>query len=146
MRRFVRHPSNMPIDISTMVDGKVNSDYSHKEFTQLDNLSSGGICCKVKHFIPKGTHVNIHIPSVQKDYEGYGVSAWCRNSSTSGYELGIRFDSDNDAFNYHMVEQICLIEEYRQLALSKEGRTISSEEAAIEWIGKFADKFPSSLH
>ena len=42
-----------------------------------------------------------------------------------------------------MVEQLCHIEHYRNEVNRKEGRDISSEEAATEWIAQFADKFPA---
>ena len=41
-----------------------------------------------------------------------------------------------------MVEQVCPIEQYRHEMLKNEGRTLSSEEAALEWIQKYAPQFP----
>ena len=43
-----------------------------------------------------------------------------------------------------MVEQICHIEQYRREVLKKEGRRLSSEEAASEWIVKYASDFPDT--
>ncbi len=41
-----------------------------------------------------------------------------------------------------MLEQICYMEEYKKEILDKDGRVLTSEEAAIEWITKFAAEFP----
>ncbi|MEN9848882.1 MAG: hypothetical protein RL368_1622 [Pseudomonadota bacterium] len=41
-----------------------------------------------------------------------------------------------------MVEQVCQIELSRQ-DFAKYGRFINVEEAALEWIARFADRFPS---
>ena len=43
-----------------------------------------------------------------------------------------------------MVEQICHIEHYRNELLQTEGREISSEVAAKEWIEKYAHTFPGA--
>ena len=41
-----------------------------------------------------------------------------------------------------MIEQICHIEQYKADVLAKEGRQLDVEQAAREWIYKFADDFP----
>jgi hypothetical protein len=41
-----------------------------------------------------------------------------------------------------MVEQICHIEDYRQSVCRVEGRQLSAEEAAVEWIAQYAAQFP----
>ncbi|MFB3091409.1 MAG: PilZ domain-containing protein, partial [Gammaproteobacteria bacterium] len=58
------------------------------------------------------------------------------------YEIGIEYRGEVDVYRLRMVEQICHIEHYRKEIQIREGRTISSEQAAKEWIVKFADGFP----
>jgi hypothetical protein len=41
-----------------------------------------------------------------------------------------------------MVEQVCHIEHYKNEVKRREGREISGEQAANEWIAKFAGNFP----
>jgi hypothetical protein len=41
-----------------------------------------------------------------------------------------------------MVEQLCHIEAYRRRVLQDEGRRLTDEEAAMEWIANYADRFP----
>jgi hypothetical protein len=41
-----------------------------------------------------------------------------------------------------MVEQVCHIEQYKADVLKKEGRELTGEEAAKEWILKYAKDFP----
>jgi hypothetical protein len=62
----------------------------------------------------------------------------------NSYETGVEFLSRDDAFMAHMVEQVCLIENYRQDILRTEGRLLSPEDAAKEWISKYAARFPGS--
>ena len=47
-------------------------------------------------------------------------------------------------FRARMVEQVCHIEQYRHEILKNEGRKLSSEAAALEWIQKYAPLFPGS--
>jgi hypothetical protein len=47
------------------------------------------------------------------------------------------------AFLARMVEQVCHIEDYRQSVSRIEGRQLSAEEAATEWIDRYARDFPA---
>ena len=40
-----------------------------------------------------------------------------------------------------MVQQVCAVEHYRQEELQK-GRVLNSQQAASEWIAKYAGRFP----
>jgi hypothetical protein len=66
----------------------------------------------------------------------------------SGYELGVTFLDAEDAFRARMVEQLCHIEDYRRSVMRTQGRELSLDEAATEWIEKFAEDFPEigSVH
>ena len=66
--------------------------------------------------------------------------AWCK-ARADGFELGVEFLDAEDAFRARMVEQICYIENYRKTVYETEGRALTSEEAALEWIGKHAAQF-----
>lgn len=47
----------------------------------------------------------------------------------------------NNAFKARMVEQVCQIKKYHQ-TLEQQGRVLSIEEAAMEWISRYAADFP----
>jgi len=40
-----------------------------------------------------------------------------------------------------MIEQLCHIERYRWKVQKEEGRLLTSEEAAVEWISRYAGVF-----
>jgi len=50
-----------------------------------------------------------------------------------------------EAFAARMVEQLCHIAHYRLNAAKREGRKLSPEGAADEWISRFAARFPPLL-
>ena len=62
----------------------------------------------------------------------------------AGYEVGVSFLDPEDVFRARMVAQVCFIEDYRRSIARAEGRELSSEEAAGEWIAKYAHKFPGA--
>ncbi|HRL74978.1 MAG TPA: hypothetical protein PK440_00400 [Candidatus Accumulibacter phosphatis] len=51
-----------------------------------------------------------------------------------------------DPFAARMLAQVTLIERYRASVLRREGRLLDSDSAALEWIARYAEHFPSPEH
>lgn len=136
MRKFVRHPSSIPIELS--IDRERCCGPMH-----MHNLSSAGIACRVEQALPVGSTVQVRIPLIWPDYRGCGVVVWCRQHG-DGYEAGIRF-AEADALKTKMVEQLCQIEQYRQQLAVERGEDIDDEEAAREWIRRHAREFSATF-
>lgn len=62
--------------------------------------------------------------------------------STSPSQVVVWIGRKREAFAARMVEQLCHIAHYRLLAATNEGRSLSLERAANEWIARFAAHFP----
>lgn len=138
MREYIRHPSSVPIKILEL-DGPIK----HGTNT-LSNVSFGGVSCIFEEEIEVGSSLNIRIDCVDPNFEVSGTVVWCKPYKQA-YEVGIQFLVHKDKmFLFRMVEQLCHIEHYRNEVNKKEGRELSSEEAAAEWISRFADKFPAN--
>ncbi|MBU6949964.1 PilZ domain-containing protein [Hahella sp. HN01] len=88
-----------------------------------------------------GEKVMVVIAFVRPTFRTPAQVIWC-NDVGNGFEIGLRFMSEKDAFAARMVEQVCHIEHYKREVLATEGRRMSGEEAAIEWIEKHAPDFP----
>jgi hypothetical protein len=84
--------------------------------------------------------MTVRIPSVSPVFESNARVVWCL-ADASGYRVGVEFLDADDEFRARMVEQVCHIETYRQQVRESERRDISAEEAALEWIVKFAERF-----
>ncbi len=136
MRQFIRHPSSIPVQL-------IEFDGAFKlGLNTLNNVSFGGVCCVCSEPIEKGSSVKMKINCVNPDFEIKGVVVWCKPKNDV-YEVGVEFIVSKDKiFLLRMVEQVCHIEHYRQEVLNNEGRELTSEDAAKEWIDKFADDFP----
>jgi len=132
MRNYIRHPTSIPIYVSAgLNDG---ADVS------MRNLSVGGLSFITSIPVKVGSVIDLTIPCVNPDYQGEGVIVWRRNQLPEGFEVGVRFTNEDEYFRVRMVEQVCQIEEYRQ-QLAEAGRDLTSEEAAYEWITRFAAGF-----
>ena len=134
MRQFIRHPTDIPIKYS-LHDGP--GDIREN----LHNINEGGLCFGAHSEIPSGTTIRIVIPVCEPPFKAEGKVVWCRRTDDH-YSVGVRFEDSATEFAIRMVEQVCHIEQYRRDILKDQGRSLSSEEAAAEWISKHAEDFP----
>jgi len=132
MRKFIRHPSDFPIFVSSVGEP---GDAS----AQLCDISQGGFACQLGSALPPGNKVTLRIPCLDQDQRVSGKVVYC-NSDVNGYRIGIQFDDETEAFKVKMVEQVCQIEHYRR-ELRGTGRELDAESAAYEWINRYGREF-----
>lgn len=132
MRRFIRHPTDFPILITSV---GVPGDSS----AQLCDISQGGFACQLGRALFPGNKVTLNIPCLDQCQRVSGKVVYC-NSGTNGYRVGIQFDDEKEAFKIKMVEQVCQIEHYRR-ELRRDGRELDVETAAREWIKHYGKEF-----
>lgn len=134
MRKYIRHPSSIPIFYDLLAIGA-------KRKNQLKNVSLGGMCFESKRVLEQGAMLLIHIPFTSPVFQERAMVAWCQKTNAH-YNIGVEFLNEESSFRIRMVEQVCYIERYKRDVAEKEGRDISGEEAAVEWIRKYARDFP----
>jgi len=135
MREFIRHPVDIPVEI-------VPGDESESHIDKLVNLSYGGIAFhSLVEFLP-GQTVDVNIVCVTPFFKAQALVKWCRVEG-DGFDVGVKFSDPNDQFRARMVEQVCYIEQYKNEML-KQGRELTGEQAAMEWIERFATQFPGN--
>jgi len=139
IRKFIRHPAGVPIQVN--LDWADDEDDETTDQT-ITNVSLGGLAFLSHKPLEILQRVRISIPLIQQENFLVGNVVWCEKSDP-GYEIGIEFEHSRDVFRLRMIEQICHIEEYRKEVEQQEGRKLSSQEAAKEWISKFAGDFPA---
>ncbi len=137
MRQYIRHPSEMPIQYQLNNDRAKNK----RRFQKLHDISSGGLSFHTDHKIEPGNILHIEIEVRPPPFSADGVVVWCQKEN-DGYQVGLQFESSDVEFSLRMIEQLCYIEQYRNEIMQKEGRYLSSEKAAAEWISQFAANFP----
>ncbi|NOZ38133.1 MAG: PilZ domain-containing protein [Gammaproteobacteria bacterium] len=133
-RKYIRHPSEVPIEV-------VQELNPAGSIRPLHDISYGGLCFNCQMRLKKADSVQIRIRAGSLPVEVQGQVVWCRKKDKH-FEVGITFTGEDEANRVRMVEQICQIEQYRHKVLKTEGRVLSSQEAAFEWIKKYAANFP----
>ena len=135
-RSYIRHPSDIPVEFR-LEGGKTSST------TPLANVSRGGVSFTCDRPIDEGAIISVCIEFVQPPFEARGRVAWCHEDE-GAYSIGVTFLDPRDAYRARMVEQVCHIEQYKKEVREREGRTLDGRTAALEWIEKYAAKFPGS--
>ena len=134
MREYIRHPSSIPLEVNI-------ADLPGPQNEYLNNISLGGLSFHSKKKMESGTWITIRIPLLRETIQVRCRVVWCKRQGKT-YELGVAFSNKEDAFRARMVEQICHIEQYRNEVWQHERRRLTSEQAAVEWIKKYANTFP----
>jgi hypothetical protein len=138
MRRFMRHPTGIPIEVSSDPSGDAAPE---REPNALLDVGFGGLAFRVGTALDPGAIVRVRIAFVQPAFETEARVIWCRRGA-GGFRVGAEFLQAQDGFRARMVEQVCHIESYRQRVRAREHRELTPGEAALEWIAKFAAHFP----
>ena len=136
IRKYIRHPSDVPIQV---ILDRVEDDDGDETLT---NISLGGLSFVSPQALNVFQRVRVCIPIIKEDNFIEGRVIWCEKAR-NGYEIGLEFDSSKEVFRLRMIEQICHIEHYRKEIERQEGRVLSTDDAAKEWISKYAGDFPA---
>jgi hypothetical protein len=131
-RHFIRHPSTIPVEASV-------SDREDLLRLSMRDISVGGLAFESHHSFAEGAIITIRIPDIDPSFSIHCRVAWIKQTE-SAYFTGVNFIDGNDAFRIHMVEQACHIQSY-WMSASDNGRDISIDEAASEWITFHAAEF-----
>jgi len=141
-RQFIRHFSEIPLEYCVTDEPSMcNMDF-------ISNISQGGLSFHSHEYIAPEKWLHLYIPVDENYFEADAQVRWCKklptnNSGDNDYDVGVSFCNTSEAFSARMIEQVCYIEEYKKRIRKTEGRMISSDQAAAEWIEKYADTFPS---
>jgi hypothetical protein len=133
IRIFRRSRSDLPIDVS------INHEADpEKEF--LNDISLGGLSFKSKVPIQENKIIEITMPLTYPVFQVIGRVRWCRKEGDY-YVVGIKFVIPVNELTIEAVEEVCDIDEYRNEVYRKEGRVLSSEDAAVEWLNAYIKEF-----
>lgn len=135
-RAFIRHTAGVPIEVRA-VPG------SDAVTLESSNVSVGGISFTSDVDFALGSIIEIRIGDVDPPFEARARVVWT-SPEDGRFCIGVNFLDAADAFRARMVEQVCSIERYRREVEEQEGRVLTAPEAAAEWIGRYAGRFPEA--
>ena len=106
-------------------------------------LPATGISLSTDAFYAIGTALEVTITISEPAFKASGHVAWCIPGKNNRFRTGLVFDDPATAYAVRMIEQICHIEQYRHEIEKSEGRHLTQEAAALEWVMRFAKDFPT---
>ena len=135
IRRHVRHVTGIPVEVNL----EYHQNYEASEDT-ITNVSIGGLCFIADDRLDIHESIQVRFPLLDEGTCIDGKVVWC-NKIERGYEVGLEFDDPEEVERLKMIEQICQIEDFRKNEEQQRGRRLSSEQAAREWISRYAGDF-----
>lgn len=135
-REFIRHTAGVPLEIRTVPGSPAARRRSV-------NVSAGGLSFVWDTPPALGSVIEITIPTVDPPFQARAKVVWMKPEGDA-FCVGVQFLDATDAFRARMVEQVCAIDRYRCEVLENEGRDLTPEDAASEWIGRYAGRFPDA--
>ena len=130
-RRFQRHQAEIPVEISTP-----EKTWS-KQVSSTHDISNGGLSFISEIPLQIDQIIKLTIRITRPFFEESAKVIWC-HANGSGHEIGVQFMNNQAIYGIRMVEQVCHIEQYRKEMKDQHGRELTTQEAALEWISKYA--------
>lgn len=135
-RNYIRHPTAIPLQFELGIG---------KHTCAAKDVNEGGLCFVCNKPVKVNQDIKITIQSCEPQFSANGVVKWCSKDGNH-FLVGVAFEDDAVKYAVRMVEQVCHIENYRKQLQRETGIALTSEEAAMEWIKKYAANFPSIQH
>lgn len=133
MGRFLPHPDDIPVEITSRKHPSVSRN-------KLHSISLGGVACNSVRRWRRGMAVNMGMPTLGEHARYAGYIAWCEKCP-GGYRVGVVFTDDQTLFGARMGEQVCQIEHYCRLQRNVGPIPENTETLALEWINHHAAEF-----
>lgn len=136
-RRFIRHPTQSPIVCR-------RQGHRRRRLADLRNIGFGGMAFVSQESFAPGDLVTVEYPALTvSGLSGEVVWSGDLGDGTHRHLCGIRFLERSMFLRARLVEQLCHIEAYRRDQREKNGRDLTPNEAASEWIATTASGFPT---
>jgi len=132
MRDTVRHITDVPVEV--LVESRPTEE-------PLVDVSRSGLSFRHPEPLEIGSVIRLRISDVKPAFEARAHVTWCHKEGAQ-WQVGVTFFDADAHYRARMVTQICAIERYRHAMQAQRGRPVSSHEAAVEWIGKYAKDVP----
>ncbi len=130
-RRFHRYQAQIPVEISTPEESW------SKQVNSTHDISNGGLSFISEAPLKINQTINLVIRITRPYFEETAKVVWC-HTRKYGHEIGVQFLNNEAEYGIRMVEQVCNIEQYRKDVKNTDGRDLTTQEAALEWISKYA--------
>lgn len=139
-RHFIRHPFHLPIRVRRTPAAARASE------TRTFNVSEGGLAFVWSRRLQHGASLLILIPVRTKIFELAASVVYSRKiPRKQAYLTGVCFHDASTAFRAKLAEETLEIIDYQRRICVREGRQVSEEEAAAEWVRRYAASFNTAV-
>ncbi len=107
----------------------------------LREIGPTGLVFASRLALNSGAAIELHVPIALPALETDGRVVWCRPEQDH-FIVCVEFSRRIDRFRARMIWQVYRIEHYRKTVQEREGRELTRQEAAVEWIKLYAPDFP----
>ncbi|MGH7898216.1 MAG: PilZ domain-containing protein, partial [Candidatus Binatia bacterium] len=107
----------------------------------VGDLSEGGLAFACDSPLEPGTVVEVSLPLADQPFLLVGCVRRCEPAATSEFRIGVEFLHPAMSFRMKLAEQILRIQELRRELSRERGEEISNEEAARQWVERYAAEF-----
>ncbi len=135
---YLQHPSEVPLYAKRKKSRQ--KDTTSQEQTALNT----GLCFRTTDSFAADTTIEITLFLNGSALNAEARVAWVEKDGDSHW-VGVNFTNSESSYTMRMAEQICQIEHYRQDVLATQGRRLSQEQAAAEWVERYAARFPATI-
>ncbi len=104
---------------------------------ELKDISSSGIRIRSGSAVPPGECVEIRFPDIDPVFVARGSVVWCQARERAEFDLGLQLEGDASDYE-EFFTRVQEIEKYRQTVEDLRGLPIAPEDAARQWLSKFA--------
>jgi hypothetical protein len=137
-RHLMRHPTTMPVACQSL-------GHPAAIASSLRDAGMGGLSFVSEGLFAQGDTVNMSFPFRQTSEQFSGIVVWSQDlagGEAGRHAYGVRFCDPEVFRRVRLLEQICHIEAYRKVQAAQHSRQLSANQAAEEWIAKYATRFP----
>lgn len=137
-RNFIRHPVTISVQCRKKGHIEVNTN-------ELRDISFGGMLFMSSECYSPGDLVEMKFPVLILRSRITGEIIWSspnERKPATQFSNGMKFLNEQILFMARMIEQLCCIEKYREAQVREHHRSLSGDDAAREWIGMCASRFP----
>ncbi len=138
-RRCVRHPIPVPVVVQTR-------DGDARIISAVADLSEGGLAFTAPRDLAPESVVDVSLPIGDQWFSLAGsVASSQRIEPGDQYRVGVAFLHPAMSFRMKLAEQVLRIHDLRRQLCAEQGREVTPDEAAREWVARYAEEFAASF-
>jgi hypothetical protein len=111
---------------------------------QMTNLSKGGLCFLNPYRLERAQRLEIDFPALKPVIKLTAHVVWCRPQRNE-FSVGAEFIDMAEPLRVRLVEMHRAIADYQKMKNAAGDPVIDAQQAAIEWLNMYAQKFLSAV-